>query len=342
MGNFGSNFLRGFQPTFARSFDTSFKYGIDQQEEERKRKEMLKAEQEQQGIMSQITRGSINPPKLVNGKFEPQGVSYPNAGDFNLRAGLTADNRNLMEYWDKLNAPKEQELQKTVTIGNDVYLQSPLYDNVPVGEKLYTKPEEKVDFEYKKANEFSGLEDYPSDYKVAVTKKNGVVTAQSHPFSYTQQKIDVNINQPYTQLSDYSRNNLDDYVKEIDGYNKILSQKPDPVTGKYKIYDKYGIPTAVVSEEAILKAKQNITNAAQSFLDNNGGQAIDDYRGIKTILGKNPKSLWKSIYEAYIKDLKDEKDDAWFQTAKYQFQVDFGFDPVSKYHLGGSTKTVKR
>ena len=113
-----STFENILNPYIQNTANLLSRHFMQKGEEERKRKEMLKAEQEQQGIMSQITRGSINPPKLVNGKFEPQGVSYPNAGDFNLRAGLTADNRNLMKYWDELNAPKEIKKAEIFTDAN--------------------------------------------------------------------------------------------------------------------------------------------------------------------------------------------------------------------------------
>ena len=351
MGNFGSNFLRGFQPTFARSFDTSFKYGIDQQEEERKRKEMLKAEQEQQGILSQLIAGQssqIVPPKMnaqgTGFDVQPQDMSLQE--QFGMYSKLTPQHQNAYEYWRELNAPKEDEyyapnLGKLPTIQRYNKTKGRLEDT---GQKdPFFTPEEPEAYEYIPANKIEGLEDYPKDYKMEIKKEGDKEVSRRGPFSPTQQKIDININQAYTQLSDYSRNTLDSYVKEIDNYNKILSTTPDPVTKNYTIYNpKTGQMDAVISEERLSKAKRNAIEGMKSFTDNNLGRGVSDYNELYKIYSKSPKSFWTTMHNAYAKDSNDEKDDAWLQTVKYKFYMDFGYDPVGRYELGGETKTVKR
>ena len=147
--NFGSNFLRGFQPNFANMFGTSYRMAGVQDERERQRQEALKAQQEQQGIMQQFMRGTQS--QIVPPKMNAQGTGFENQSQdltpeqkFGLYSKMTPANQNAVEYWLKQNAPKQQ---KTVTVGNDVFLESSQYENVPTGDKLYSKPEEiKPDF----------------------------------------------------------------------------------------------------------------------------------------------------------------------------------------------------
>ena len=123
MGNFGSEFLKGYRPSFDNAFNTSFRYGLDQQEEERKRKEMLKAEQEQQGILSQLIAGQssqIVPPKMnaqgTGFDVQPQDMSLQE--QFGMYSKLTPQHQNAYEYWRELNAPKEIKKAEIFTDAN--------------------------------------------------------------------------------------------------------------------------------------------------------------------------------------------------------------------------------
>ena len=342
--NFGSNFLKSFQPTFARSFNTSYRYGLDQQEEERKRKEELKAQKEQQGILSQLMRGTKNIPI---GKRVSQ-VPLTKEEQFLDYSKLSPQNQNAYEWWKKQNAPKQDEyyapnLSKDLpTIGRwnktkgtweDTGQPNPLYkEDIP------------STFEVVPANSIKGYENYPKDYTVQLTKKGDEIISQSPPRSPRQISVNINTGEEYNKLETNTKKFLDNKVEELNNLRALLTHAPNE-NGDYRIYDKLGQWTGInLKPEQVQKAINDKNAVLGNFISGNFGQAIIDYKRLKIQAETDPKiqgkpmsqkaSLWNSVYKEYIKDLKDDKDDAWLEAQKYAFINDYGFNPVEKFHQG--------
>lgn len=114
MANFGTYFLKNFSPNFTNTFNTSYRYGLSKQEEERKKREELKAQQEQQGILSQLSSGmnsQIVPPKMnaqgTGFDVQPQGLNQQQLT--NLIGSASDDTLQRYKLLRELNAPKEKK-----------------------------------------------------------------------------------------------------------------------------------------------------------------------------------------------------------------------------------------
>lgn len=105
--DFGTQFLRGFFPASQQSYAYAERNRMMREEEERKKNEQLKAQQEQQGILSQLMTGT-KPTLNYAGKYAPllqQDVPINDNQKFGLYSKLTPQNQNAYEYWQKQNAP---------------------------------------------------------------------------------------------------------------------------------------------------------------------------------------------------------------------------------------------
>lgn len=112
--NFGSNFLRGFQPNFANMFNTSYRTSAIEDERERERQEKLRAQQEQASILSQLFKGTKSVPIFENRQVPlmDAGQSFINKEvplspqeKFDLRAKLSIS--NALSFLDSQNKPNE-------------------------------------------------------------------------------------------------------------------------------------------------------------------------------------------------------------------------------------------
>ena len=350
MGNFGSNFLRGFQPTFARSFDTSFKYGIDQQEEECKRKEMLKAEQEQQGILSQLIAGQSS--QIVPPKMNAQGTGFdvqPQDMSLQEQSGLIgkADNNTLQRYKliRELNAPKEDEYyaprydKDSPTIHR--YNITKARDEDTGQPNPNYKPEIDPEFETVQANTVKGYENYPSDYKIKFTKKGDVVTDMTIPFHPTTTSVNINTGDSSEKLDPDYKNILDGYVKEITYLDGLLSHEGDLPGGKFQTYNKLGVKEDKLKREQVEKAVDNKRKELKYTVESNGGEAIVHYNSVKERVIETLKdrrqeepTIWGNIWDGYRNDKTDKKDAAWLMTQRYDFIADYGYDPIAKFQKG--------
>jgi len=332
MANFGDFFLRGANSTFPQTFGRTFQFGLDQQEEQRKRNELLKAQQEQQGIMSQIIGGQKVTGASYRGQYAPldvQTAPMTTEDKFNLYSRLSPTNQNAIEYYNKLTAPKQVKYKEW---NGNQYLENP-DGSVDWTKPVAEKPDTQTSFEVVKANTIKGYENYPNDYTVQLTKKNNEIVGQSVPHTFKQQKINIETGEKEDKLDPIAKSFLEDKVKELNGLRGLLSHAPDD-NGKYKIYDKLGQPVAYYTPDEVRKAIDNKNAELDNYLKSNGGQAMDDYSYYKEHLGGKPESLWGTIYKNYIKDKNDKKDGVWLQTQRFAFIKDYGFDPTMKYDLG--------
>lgn len=345
--NAGQRFLQGFQPNFANMFDMGFKTDQIVKERQRQEQEKLKAQQEQQGILEQLTNGKLQGGSY-RGKFAPLDMSLNLQDQTNLIS--RADDNTLQRYKliSEMNKPQSDEYlapvldkdlktihryNKTKGVFEDTQQLNPLYkEDVPTS------------FEVVKANTIKGYENYPDDYTVQLTKKGDEITGQTQPHTMRQQSINISTGQEYNKLDTDTEKLLNNWTTELNGLRALLTHAPDD-NGKYRIYDKLGQDTGIrYTPEQVQKAINDKNAELENFLNVNGGVAISDYRGYKSRAETDPKiqgkknsqqaSLWNNIYQDYIKSLDDEKDDAWLMTQKYAFIKDYGVDPIMKFHQG--------
>lgn len=105
MPNFGSNFLRGFGTTFPNTFNTSFRYGLQQQEDEAVKQKALEYDKKQQDILSTLIKGST--PLEVRGVRLQRPLSQDEI--WQGYAKLSPQNQNTFEFITK---QREAELKK--------------------------------------------------------------------------------------------------------------------------------------------------------------------------------------------------------------------------------------
>lgn len=242
---------------------------------------------------------------------------------------LSSQNQDAIKYYDKLTAPKQV---KYIEWNGNQYLENP-DGSVDWTKPVAEKPDTQTSFEVVKANTIKGYENYPNDYTVQLTKKNGEIVGQSVPHTFKQQKINIETGEKDDKLDPIAKSFLEDKVKELNGLRGLLSHAPDK-DGKYQIYDKLGQSVTEYTPDQVQKAIANKNAELDNYLKSNGGQAMDDYGYYKEQVKGKPESLWGTIYKNYIKDKNDEKDGVWLQTQRFAFIKDYGFDPTMKYHLG--------
>lgn len=334
MANFGDFFLRGASSTFPQTFGRTFQFGLDQQEEQRKRNELLKAQQEQQGIMSQIIGGQKVTGASYRGQYAPLDVqTAPMTAEdkFNLYSRLSPTNQNAIEYYNKLTAPKQQ---KTVKIGDSIYKESPEYENVPVGEPIYTETKEiKPDFveeEYGNNNEKIRYEFYKND-------KGG----------YDKKEFPLGIYKRETK-KDENGNNYEtlskDYLKELNQRTdkfftaQDIKKAADLTRGGVPYVDPLtGVKYTIDSQTASGMVESGKTQL-QNYLDMNGSVKNKKYwedvnneswnEIKKEGRGDHALTTWKYIEEDYGKGKITEAD---VLEAKYRFIAKWGFDPTRKF-----------
>jgi len=333
MANFGDFFLRGANSTFPQTFGRTFQLGLDQQEEQRKRNELLKAQQEQQGIMSVIING-----RLSNaGDRGMYGISQPTFTPLSPEekslafSKLSSQNQDAIKYYDKLTAPKQK---KTVKIGDSIYQESPEYENVPVGEPIYTETKKiKPDFveeEYGSNNEKIRYEFYKND-------KGG----------YDKKEFPLGIYKRETK-KDENGNNYEtlskDYLKELNQRTdkfftaQDIKKATDLTRGGVPYVDPLtGVKYTIDSQTAESMVESGKTQL-QNYLDMNGSVKNKKYwedvnneswnEIKKEGRGDHALTTWKYIEEDYGKGKITEAD---VLEAKYRFIAKWGFDPTRKF-----------
>lgn len=336
MGNFGSQFLRGFQPTFAQNFNTSLRYGLDQQEEERKKREELKAQQEQQGILSQLMTGT-KPTLNYAGKYAPllqQDVPLDNNQKFLLYSKLTPQNQNAYEYWQKQNEPQKKELYQ---FDGNLYERNNDGSLGNIIKSKEVKPEAPKSIFLKdevigdKIRALKGYEDPNAD-----TKDPNVRTINGKKYRVTDYVMHdiyekkTGGNGDYFDFSDSTKKALGDYYKKQQelkaitnaGFgNRTKNGKEDEPTFKDEL-----IKHNKVYLEAVRNVMKDSAKNWYNELYNAGGDNID------------PRDYLSNLKESFINgelginpDKPDNYDVADFNSLLEQFKAIYGFDPREKY-----------
>lgn len=342
MGNFGSNFLRGFQPNFANMFNDSYRNAFIQDERERQRKEEEKAKAEQLGILNQLYKGTKDVPAFQNNRvplmnagqsFGNQEVPLTKEEQFNLRARLSPS--SALSFLDNQNKPQQQE---TVRVGNKYYKESSIFKGLPEGDPIWEEPQPKVTEDFVDASTVPGLEPYKDHRINRVTTENpdGTKTVKytGSPFTWKKQNININTGEGYNDLSKESTAILNKYAKTIqdlqDSYEAIKKG------GTVMKYDALGMPDGAWDLEGIKAELETQTNKYKAFIDRNMdvGTKEDWDSMISQVDLRDPKSLssiWNTVHTTYTKSLDDEYDAAWYKEMQHKFISEFHIDPVQKF-----------
>lgn len=328
MANFGTYFLKNFSPNFSNTFNTSYRYGLSKQEEERKKREELKAQQEQQGLLSQLMTGT-KPTLNYAGKYAPllqQDVPLTSQDKYGLVSRASDD--TLQRY--KFLQPTPQE---TVKVGSSLYLENPKIKGMPMGDPIFTEKQPTTKEDFVKAEEIKGLEGF-KDYLVnrtVTTNPDGTETVKyGQPFTWKKQNININTGDLSTDLSKETTKILNGYKKD----QQDLRAKLEAVKNGETVYEMtpWGFKTVVSAED--LRTRLNSTEKQyREFLKNNVSiETQKDWNDLQgTFVQKDPQSqpsIWKTILENYKSGNKDE---AWFKEQIHIFTATYGYDPLSRF-----------
>lgn len=331
---FGDYFLKGFYPAAQQSYGYAERNRMMTEEDERRKREALAFQKQQQGYLSDLIKGTKQS-FSYGGMYSPlveQQVPLTKEEQFGRYTQLSPANQNAYEWWNRQNAPKQK---RTVTIGNQIFEESPEYENVPIGEPKYTKPTEpKETEEFVDADTVKGLENFKG-YKVSVTKRGDEVVRYGQPFKRTVEKQDGNGNLYETLNKDYLKElkqRADRFLTSVDMKSAADKTKggipySDPLTGM-----KY-----TITSETAGGMVESGKNQLQSFLDNNGSEQNKSYfKNIqleswdavtKEGRGDHGVTTWKYVEEDYI---NGDISDADFLESKYRFIAKWGYDPTTR------------
>lgn len=332
MANFGTYFLKNFSPNFANTFNTSYRYGLSQQEEERQRREQLKAQQEQQGILSQLMTGT-KPTLSYAGKYAPllqQDVPLNDNQKFGLYSKLTPQNQNAYEYWQKQNEPKKVEYEEW---NGNKYLKNP--DGSVDFTKPVTKKEIKPDFV--ETNYVGNRQVRREFYK----QDDGTVESVDIPTGFFKEtrveKTDAQ-GKLYQDLGT-------DYKKELNQRVDRFLTAQDILAATEKSYKGQGIPyidplTGIkytIDKNTAQGMVESGRNQLQNYLNKQGSAKNENYWKQVNIeswdaiqkegKGDHGVTTWKSIEEDYANGVIEQAD---FLEARYRFIAKWGYDPVTK------------
>lgn len=340
MANFGSNFLRTFNPNFANMFDVGFKTDQIKRERERVRQEELKAQQEQAGILDQLVNGKLQNGSY-RGKFAPLDMSLNQQDQTNLVGRASDDTLQRYKIISEMRKPQESKQQKTVKVGSNLYLENPLIQGMPMGSPIYTEEKAKVVEDFIPADTVPGLENYKRHTINRTITKNpdGTETIKyGQPFSWISPSININTGESSSKLGDKTLNLLEGYNKDIQSLASNLEIVKKG--GKVMRYDIWGQEVGEWDQKGLEDALSTAKGQLKSTIVRNGGQGVSDYERYKPQVS-NPAALWDTVYENYKRDMTDEKDAAWFMEARFNFIADYGFDPIQKFHQGLIGKDAK-
>lgn len=341
MANFGSYFLKGFQPTFTENFNTSFKYGLNQQEEEKKRQELLKQQQDQQSILNQLIGGQKTNASY-RGMYSPLQVEttpLTNEEKFGLYSQLNPTNQNAYEYWQKQNRV-EKKPYTNINYGEQIQAFDPNTNTiVNLGEnKNFKEKQQSVWVGDEKLGDkiraLKGYEDPNADTKdpnvrVINGKKYRITDYVTHDI-YEKKSND---GQNYYDISKETKKAFNDYYKRQQelraitnaGFGNAASKKTDsegnPITFAQELDRHNKIYLSAVQNTMRPEAKDWYD---QLYNGANGNLAPEDYllnlknSFTKGELGNDPNK-------------SDNYDVADFNTLLEQFKAIYGFDPKEKY-----------
>lgn len=330
--DFGSNFLRGFQPNFANNFDTSFRYGLNQKEQERQRKEQEKAQQEQMGILNQLVSGKLQSGSY-RGKFAPLDMSLNQQDQTNLVGRASDDTLQRYKILSEMNTPKMQKVDYEEWDGNK-YLKNP--DGSVDFTKPVTQKEEKPDFV---ETDYVGNKQVRREF---YKQEDGSVKTVDIPTGFLKDTRTTRSDENGKEYQDLSK----DYVKELDQrVDRFITARDmkfaadqtkdgipysDPLTGM-----KYTI-TSETANGMVESGK----NQLQNYLNTQGNASNKQYWKERNIeawdaiqkegKGDHGVTTWKYIEEDRT---KGEISQADFLEARYRFIAKWGYDPYQKLRI---------
>lgn len=343
MGNFGSNFLRGFGGTFPRTFDTSFRYGLQKQEDEAVKQKALEYDKKQQDILSTLIKGrtlTVIPRIGI--------VERPLSQDevYQGYAKLNPQNQNTFEFITKQrdaelkkNEPKKKEYQ---SFGGKLYSKDPVSGELDTKNPVLTeeKKPEKVWIKDEKIGDkirkLMGVENPDAD-------ENDPTTRVVNGKKYTVQD--------YTAFDIYEKktggdggNKISDGVKKsfLDYYTKqqVLLATTKAGIKKIKAKDIDGEPTDVNTE------LEDHNKIYTEFVNNSMSEtAMDWYKKLyntttedKTVGNPDPEDYYRYLQKSYIDGnlgttpgKRDEWEDVDFEVLLEKFKSIYGFDPKEAY-----------
>lgn len=343
MANIGKYFLQGFQPNFANNFNTSYRYGLAKDEEEKRKQAELQAQldqqRQQQSILAQITRSSINPPQLVNGKYESQGVSYPNASSLGLLSQLSDHNYRIAQDWQKQNT-KERKPYTNINYGESIQAFDPNTNSiVNLGKNQNFKPKQESTWigdlpSGDKIKKLKGYENPNADPKSETTYvKDGKKYTITDYTTWDKFEKKSGDGEDYWDISPETKKMFKDYYKEQQTLRAITNAQFGNAPSKKT--DSEGNPITIAQEldrhnKIYLSAVQDVMRP----------EAKKWYDGLYNATNGNldPRDYLLSLKSAFTKgklgsdpNKSDNYDVADFNTLLEQFKAIYGYDAREQY-----------
>jgi hypothetical protein len=357
MANFGSYFLRGFQPNFQSNFGTAFEYGLRQQQRQADLEAELAKQKATQDIFNQLIKGTRDNYQFA-GIYSPAlKTEVPLTEDQKLLlySRLPTDKQNAYEWitrqrQEQLKSQQELQKQKEYQGILDQLIKG---DNLSDEEKfrLYSSlPTDKQNaYEYwmkQKQPKETYIADLPSGDKMKKLKGYEDPNADpKDPSTY----IDPKTNKKY-KITDYTV--WDKYEKRGDGKNssfglsgqtkKMLSdyyQKQQELTA----LTKAGFGDEINNQGLAYKEELNRLNKSYAEFVKNimPKTAVDYYKELyNSGVAKNDVTYLKAVRDAYkLGELgrdtnsKDNYEDADFEALMEMFKATYGYDPQQRYGL---------
>ena len=337
------SFAEAFAPGIRGAANILSQSILDNAENERKKNEALKAQQEQQNILAQITRGSINAPKLVDGKFIPQGVSYPNQNDLTLQSQLSGQNYGIFQDWQKQNAPEEDEyyapdFNKSSPTIRQWNKDKRRFEDTGQPNPYYEEPKIKPDFI---ETNYNGNKQIRREF---YKQSDGTVKTVDIPTGFFKETRTTKTEENGKLYEDLDKG----YTKELDQRVDKFITSMDILKATQNSTDERGIPyvdplTGIqykISKDIARVMVQSGRDQLQNYLDTQGSAQNEKYwkdanREAWDAVQKEGKgdhgvTTWKYIEEDRH---NGEISQADFLEARYRFISKWGYDPYQKLRI---------
>lgn len=344
MGNFGSNFLRGFGGTFPRTFDTSFRYGLQKQEDDAIAKKTAEYQKNQQDILSQLIHNVTIDPKSFQGGM-PLIRPLSDEEKFQGYSKLSPQNQNAFEYVQRMKDAQEKknELKKKEYQSFDGNLygkdpvtgelsKEPILSKEKKPEKVWIKDERLGD----KQNKLMGYENPeadPSDPRTRIVGGKKFTVTDHQTFDIYEKNTGGDGG---NKISDGVKKSYLDYFTK----QQVLLATTKAGIKKIKAKDINGEPIDVNTE---LTDHNKIYT---EFVDNSMSESAKNwYNKLYNLTTENkqagnpdPEDYYRYLQKTYIDGnlgnvpgKRDEWEDVDFETLIEKFKSIYGFDPKQVY-----------
>ena len=338
---------KNFLESFARNFDPvggarlwALESIQDRNKKQEEEKERQRIETGQKAVMDLFRGGeNINIPQGITPVL-PQGINqkvpYTQEQQIEKIGKIFPEPSQYFNAVSKL-LNQEQKQKKTVKIGGQTFEESPEFENIPIGDALFTEPKKDIRTEVIKATEIEGQEGFKG-YVQKVKREydtDGNVISQelvNNPYKVTKEKT-TEYGGKYTDAST-------DVKKELGGYRK----KQQEIKARLDLVRK-GVPVfeeswwggkLPLSEDDLRNQLNQAQGEYQEYIKNTEPATVVDIRNnyVKDFGEVDPSNA-DDLFNYYA-NIYDDYRNKKIEPVEYiylvnDFTAKYGFDPQAKF-----------